>query len=178
MDTEDHTVVLTKWRPQYGALAIAAYCAFQSDNLLLAWRTSPFDYLGWIALLIWCLPIAFMALDPDPEFQLGRVEHALMGTALFVSLLGTMASMNALKYLGLAFSLVAVIRWIPAHFIWFVSAASWMPAFGYFAAKSIRLTAPTNIHVILTLRVIIALTAVLIVWQINRKQKKLRLQGA
>jgi hypothetical protein len=178
MDTEDNNVIVTKWRPQYGALAIAAYCAYQSENLLLAWRTSPFDHLSWIALLIWCLPIVFMALDPAPEFQLGRIEHSLMGAALFVSLLGTMTSLNALKYLGLAFSLMAIIRWIPAHIIWFMGAASWMPAFGYFAAKAITATAPTNLYLVLALRVAIALTAVLTVWQINRKQKKLTLQDA
>lgn len=175
MDNEAENVVVTKWRPQYGALAIAAYCAFQSDNLFLAWRTSPFDYLSWIALLIWILPIVFMAMDPDPEFQVGRIEHGLMGTALLVSLLGTMASLNALKYLGLAISLVAIIRWIPVHIVWFVGAASWMPAFGYFAAKAIKLTAPANVYTVLALRVVLALTTVLIVWQINRKQKKLRL---
>jgi len=178
MATEDKSVVKTKWRPQYGALAIAIYCAYQSDNLFLAWRTSPFDYLSWIPLLIWCLPVVFMAMDPDPEFQLGNVEHSLMGTALFVSLLGTMTTLNALKYLGLAFAIVAVIRWIPAHFVWFVSAASWMPAFGYFAGRALPLTSPANVYTILTLRVMIALIAVLIVWKINRKQKKLRLQNA
>jgi len=162
MPTGEDSRALTLWRPRLGALVVVAWCAVQSDGLLLAWRTSPFDYLGWVALLLWCLPLVSQCLRPDLEFEPGRIEYCLMGAALLVSLLGSMTSLNALKYLGLALAIVALHRWSPANILWFLGAAGWMPAFGYFAARSIPLAAPANLYLTLALRVVIALGAVIL----------------
>lgn len=147
-----------------------AYCVFQSDNLRKAWRDSPFDHLSWVALIIWFLPWAYLVLSRRPEFRLGNPEHGLLGGALLLSLLGTMASMNALKYIALAMAVVGAVRWRPIHFLWFAAAASWMPALGYILSRLITAQAPTNIQLILATRLLIAVVAVLFVWLSHRQK--------
>ena len=94
METEDGL----NRRPQSGAIAIAVYCAFQSSHLVAAWRHSPFDRWSWIALLIWLAPLGAVWTRTPAEFRLGRLNHWLLGLALLVSLLGTVTSMNAIKF--------------------------------------------------------------------------------
>jgi len=158
-------------RPQYGAVAIALYCAFRSDHLVVAWRHSPFDRLSWIALSVWLIPL-FQVWVTRPElFLLGRLNHWLLGGALLASLLGTMASMNAIKYLGLALAIVAMVRWRGAHAVWFVGAASWMPAFGYFVAKLVPAGPPANLWIVLAARVLVAAATVVCLWKLSPIRK-------
>lgn len=155
-----------KPRPPFGGLAIALYCAVRSEHLLAAWRHSPFDRLGWVALLLWLTPLVMAWRSTPRELRLGRVNFGLLGLSLLVSLLGTMASMNAIKYLGLAVAVVALIRWRRAHLVWFIGAASWMPAFGYFAAKIVG-SGATALWLVLLLRVAWAATSVFCLWKLS-----------
>ena len=41
---------------------VLAFCAWQSADLLTAWRHSPFDRLGWLALVLWLTPTLAGAL--------------------------------------------------------------------------------------------------------------------
>ena len=100
------------------------------------------------------------------------LEQGFLAGALLVSLLGTMASMNALKYIALALAVVGVVRWRPVHFVWFAAAASWMPALGYILSRLITIEAPTNLRIILAIRLTLAVVAVILVW-LSHRQKNL-----
>ena len=39
-------------------LAVPLFCAWQARDLINAWRHSPHDRLGWLALLVWLAPVA------------------------------------------------------------------------------------------------------------------------
>ena len=154
-------------RPPTGAVAIVLYCAFRSDHLIAAWQYSPFDRWSWIALLLWLLPVAFVwRLRPD-RFRLGRVNHALLVLALLISLVGTMASMNAVKYAGLAVAVVSLVRWSAAHFCWLPGAVAWMPGFGYLAAKVVPFDPPVSYGVVLAARLALAAATVFCVWKLS-----------
>lgn len=165
METEDGL----NRRPQSGAIAIAVYCAFQSSHLVAAWRHSPFDRWSWIALLIWLAPLGAVWTRTPAEFRLGRLNHWLLGLALLVSLLGTVTSMNAIKYVALAISVLGMIRWRWTHLVWFAGAAAWMPAFGYFAAGFIRTGPPVDLILMLALRVSVVTAVIFCLWKLRRK---------
>ena len=57
-------------------------------------------------------------------------------TALIISTVGIMGSINALQYVGFAMALTALLP-ISLNLIpWFLCAISWMPAFGWFASHN------------------------------------------
>ncbi|MEW6159417.1 MAG: hypothetical protein AB1813_18475 [Verrucomicrobiota bacterium] len=107
--------------------AILVYCAWQARDLLSAWRHSPFDAFGWVIFLIWLIPAAAGA------FAVTRTRfNLLMATAaLVLSFVGELGSLNFLKYWGLASALAAWGRFSWAHCLWWISAAAWMPFFGW-----------------------------------------------
>lgn len=116
--------------PRALPLAVAACSAWQSAELVRAWRDAPFDQLGWLSFLVWVLP-AVWALRHCPA----REDQGLLLTALALVLVvaGLLLDLNALRYLALALALGA---WVPAsvpHAVWLLGAVAWMPLFGWLA---------------------------------------------
>lgn len=112
-------------------LAILLYAAISSRALLQAWTFSPYDAFGWLAFIIWLIPVplflAFYHLSAGtPPYQ-----PPLLVLAISCNLLGMAASLNALNYLGLAFSLAAFLPLRPALALWLACSISWMPAFSW-----------------------------------------------
>lgn len=115
-------------RPEWGVLA---FCAWQSSNLVNAWRYSPFDRLEWLALGIWMAPaLAFAAglLTPGPA---GRRGAWLAWLALAACLAGILTDMHFLKHGALALACAAVTPPFRFEIVWLALAAAWMPALGW-----------------------------------------------
>lgn len=127
-------------------VAILLFCAYGCRDLLDAWRHSPFDCLGWIALAMWGLPPAVARWEAWEQGggENGGMATALLGGGLGLSLLGAMGSLNVLQHAGLALSLAGLLPWRRGHVLWLATAASWMPVAGwalgrYFAVEIVPL---------------------------------------
>ena len=117
--------------PSPVALAVCAYCAWQSRDLVGAWRNAPFDRLAWLVLAAWCAPIVWRRCRPRESGE----SSVLLALGVTCALLGTLGSINAIKYLGLALALAGLLPWAWAHIVWIASSAAWMPAFGWLVGR-------------------------------------------
>lgn len=114
---------MKKWAP---ALAILLYCLISSFPLFEAWWNSPFEKLSWIAFLVWIAPLTIQRAS-EPSF-------ILLAFAVGATLLGTIGSLNTLKYIGLGFSLASFAPRGWAFPIWLIAAITWMPLYGWLSA--------------------------------------------
>ena len=90
-------------KPFLTGAAVVLFCAVQCRWLLSAWVYSPFDHLGWVVFGMWLCPMAFGLFSSKPP----RPAEWLLITAAACSLAGAALDLNALRGLGLAFSLAA-----------------------------------------------------------------------
>ena len=108
------------------AIAILLYCSISAFPLFQAWWGSPFERLSGLAFLIWIAPLLMYRMqNPSLLFLIG---------ATLATLLGTLGSLNTLKYLGLAFAIASFAPKGWAFPFWLLSAIAWMPAFGWLSA--------------------------------------------
>jgi len=108
------------------ATAVCALTALGANNLINAWRHSPYDAWGWVALLIWFAPLLRRTVAPRPVL----LPWSYGGLAL--ALLGQLVEMNTLKYAGLATACAAFApmrHW--RGWFWWLTAAAWLPALGW-----------------------------------------------
>jgi hypothetical protein len=108
-------------------LAILAFCAWLSRDLLNAWQHSPHDKFGWLALLIWLLPLGW---------RLWRKENLaasvwFLGAAIITGAVGELSEFHFLGHAALAFSLAAWLPLSPWLAVWLATALSWMPVLGW-----------------------------------------------
>lgn len=108
-------------------ILILLYTAFNSLELLNAWANAPLDWLGWLPFVVWLLPLIIV----------GRKEaHSLfLWGAVIFSLLGNIASLNALRYLGFS---SAIAAWVPFSWgtcVWWACSVAWMPSFGWLGSR-------------------------------------------
>lgn len=127
--------------------AILALAAFQSRELLSAWRHSPFDRGGWIALFIWAAPAVWLYAT-DRAAGHGRI--AVIGTCLAGIALGAVSGLNALCYIGLAFGIAAMPGLSAVAAFWIATSIGWMPVFSW-AANSLPVAVVLALRVTLTL---------------------------
>lgn len=140
----------TGWRALLSPTGgVVVLCAWQAlPPLVNAWRHSPFDRLGWIAFLLWLIPVGAVFLRPRsaglrtgedaaaPASLPGRrpALRVLSWIALIIVVLAVVVDMNALRYVALALALGA---WMPRRawaWVWLVLALAWMPALGWLGA--------------------------------------------
>lgn len=112
------------------AWAVLAFAAWQSSELLNAWRHSPLDRFGWIAFLIWLAP-ALLSLRQPPLPSPHPAAPWFLAASLAASLVGILADFNTASYLGLACAVAALGGWSWPHALWFAAAICWMPAFSW-----------------------------------------------
>lgn len=109
-------------------LAVTAFAAWQSSGLIAGWRHAPLDRWGWLALLVWIAPLPGLA-------RTGAAGRSLwpFGLALGITVVGTLGSLNAACYAGLAIALAGWAGANPApwRWIWWASSLSWMPVLGW-----------------------------------------------
>lgn len=144
-------------------VAVVAYCLFEARSL--RWADTPAMHWGWLALLIWCVPIAYHMLHCI-RYKLPKgYSPLLLGLAVLTALLGSLSDLNALRHLSLAFGLAGLMPLCWPMLIWLPTAAAWMPAFGYFARyyplPLINLMEPT---------LAVIGTTTLLTWQLRRNR--------
>lgn len=119
-----------------GWMALAlGYCIWQSQNLLSAWQSSYYDRNGWIAILIWMIPVGLALLNPRHGRATPRTQAVFLMAALAITCLGQLGSMNVIRNAGLALALVGIAWRSPLHGFWLLAGLSWTPAFGWLASK-------------------------------------------
>lgn len=114
------------------AWAVLAFAAWQSSELLNAWRNSALDHLGWVAFLVWLTP-AFAQLGPLRTIHPcpPALTSTLIAASLAAALVGILADFNTASYVSLAFAVAALGGWSRFHPLWLASAIAWMPAFSW-----------------------------------------------
>lgn len=127
--------------------AILALAAVQSRELLSAWQHSPFDKFGWVALLVWGGPAAWLYATGRAG---GRGRLALLGICLGGIALGAVSGLNALCYIGLAFGVSALPGFSFGAVFWLATSIGWMPVFSW-AANSLPVPLVLALRVTLTL---------------------------
>jgi len=130
---------------------VAAFCAWHATaHLLQAWRHSPFERFGWVALMIWLIPVARMVCagaDTSRHFKLAIVSLAL-------SFIGVIGDLNVLIYCGLAGIMGSIAHVSGRAWLWLLLAVCWMPAFSLLFAR-LQLTP----HMVQLLRLVTATVA-------------------
>jgi hypothetical protein len=112
------------------AWATLAFAAVQSRDLLVAWRHSPLDQWGWVALAVWLVPsIAAAGFGLGPEWN--KTSFGAVAFAAPLMILGVIFELHALNYAALALCVFAAGRPPRVHWIWLAGALSWMPALSW-----------------------------------------------
>lgn len=149
---------------QERAAGIAAwlYALWQARALGQAWRDSPFDRLGSMAFLLWCVPVLIRAWQGLP------VRTVWFAVGVVLSLLGFVSELNAVKYAGLAVVTCGFLPPTRASWVQLAGSVSWMPALGW-VLSSLSLLLPNlgdlldPVHIVNGARLLIAALTVLIV---------------
>lgn len=121
-------------RSAWVAFAVVLYCLWQSRAILGAWRAAPLDRLGWVALILWLAPLAWL-WRAQLVRRAGDASLALLAVGLGLAFVGTLGEVNALRYAGLACALAGTTAWHCRRLPWLLAAVSWMPVFGYFLSR-------------------------------------------
>lgn len=108
------------------ALLTLLVTGIQSRELVDAWRYGPYDQWGFVVLGVWVVPVFF--LKP-------KLSEPLLIAALALCTLGTIISLNALKYLAFAVAVTALVSNPLVGTILILGSVAWMPAFGYFFSE-------------------------------------------
>jgi hypothetical protein len=117
-----------KRRAIFFAVFVLGFCAWQSRDLLVAWRHAPFDRADPVAFAIWLVPVAF-------AWAHGRINGLANSTWLLVaaaaSLLGAITDLHLLPQLALAFALASFLPANTSILPWLLAAVAWMPVLGW-----------------------------------------------
>lgn len=135
---------------------VAAFCAWHAADLLHAWGHSPYDRLGWLALVVWAVP-AGRAVGCGAKAAHG---FKLAIGSLVLALIGVLGDLNFLVYWGLAGSIGSLARVSLRGWLWLVLAVCWMPAFGWIGSQLHLPALPVNI-----LRLLVAFAAAAAGWR-------------
>lgn len=108
---------------------ILLFTAWNARSLIDAWDGTLYIQFARVAFMISLVPLmVFFVFRKSDE----RTNVPFLFFAIIASTVGMLGSMNAFKYLGFALALSGLTPLSMWNFLWFVSMASWMPAFGYF----------------------------------------------
>ena len=143
-------------------VAILTFCVWLSRDLLNAWHHSPHDQLGWLALVIWLAPLAVCLAQKKPA----ATNAYFLGAAILTGLIGELVEFHFLGHAALALALAA---WMPLNLrsaLWLMTAAAWMPAFGWALGHCPN-------WLVLTARLALALAGAFSLWPVPTAAKKL-----
>lgn len=108
-------------------LAVLAYTAFNSRELIKAWLFAPLDWMGWFPFIIWFVPLFFVWRKGCHPF--------FLWVAVGATALGNLASFNALRYAGFSAALAAWAPFTWGTVVWWTASIAWMPAFGWLGSR-------------------------------------------
>jgi len=140
-------------------LAVPLFCAWQARDLINAWRHSPHDRLGWLALLVWLAPVA-RRIAGKKRAELSA-SFILMGAAIGCGLAGELTELHFLGHVALALALAGWLKISFRSLAWLLTAVAWMPVFGWWLA-------PVSEALILPLRLALALAGAFCVWPVKK----------
>lgn len=106
-------------------LGICSYPLFDG------WISAPYDQLSLFAFLIWMVPLFLRRKWVDGAME-ESLQYMYMSFALLIYILGVISSLNALKYIALAFTLSLISHRYLVIFVMMITSVSWMPLFGWF----------------------------------------------
>lgn len=106
-------------------LGVTAFCAVRTTDLLTAWQHAPLDHLGWIALIVWTIPLVRRSESS------GAWKAASLIAALVLAVLATVTDLHVLGHVALACALASWRLWHWSTLLWLITAICWMPAFGW-----------------------------------------------
>jgi len=117
-------------------LAVLAYTTWNATGLVQAWQTAPLEKFSWIMLLVWTIPIVLTWCTFHSEKDREKLYTPFfLWSAIVLTFLGVITSLNALKYVGFACALAC---FVPKHWSsipWLISSISWMPAMGWIGSR-------------------------------------------
>ncbi len=118
-------------KPSAAGVAITVYAAWNARIVLGAWQHSPFDRCGFVAFILWIVPVACLFVARRLTERPTQASSAAFGIALLLSFAGVAMDLSVLEYAGLAIALAGFLPVQGATFVWLVCAAAWMPAAGW-----------------------------------------------
>ncbi|MEI7730734.1 MAG: hypothetical protein WCO56_14265 [Verrucomicrobiota bacterium] len=151
--------------------AVAAFCAWRASDLLLAWRHSPFDRLGWLAFILWLTPLLIAVFRSESNAGAERIPRPavwLTWLVLAISLLSVMLDIHLLGHLALAGAVWLLLPTFPNRLIWLGLSLCWMPLLGSLAQNA----TPSGV---LGLRIALAALAVFLGFKSTRAITKVTL---
>jgi len=119
---------LSKLRVEWGVLG---FCAWQAVDIVTAWRHSPFDSLGWLALGIWLAPTLASAFRSRAQGPLTRRSALLCWLALLTCLIGILTDMNFIRHVALALACAAITPAFRFWGFWLALSLAWMSSLGW-----------------------------------------------
>jgi len=118
--------------------AIFVYCILNMIPLSKAWFFAPMELYGWLAFLIWASPVAiYWILKVQRKLEPHPWNSVIYGLAIFFMLFGELTTLNALKYIGVAFAVFGLVPFYWGLFVWLVGAFCWMPVFGWIGSYTL-----------------------------------------
>lgn len=117
-------------------LLVVFYCIWNARGLLDVWmQTYVLDQSSLLLFLIWVLPVLYYWLFVRKSNDIPQqVQASWLLLAVLASLIGNLGELSTLEYLGLAFSLAAVIPKVFMKFVWILTSFFWMPGSDWIAS--------------------------------------------
>lgn len=110
---------------------VVGLCGWQAGDLTTAWRHSPFDALGWLALGIWLSPTLSSLFVSRAERPLAHWSSGLSWAGLLICLIGILTDMHFPEHCALALACAAVTPVGRGFALWLALSVAWMPALGW-----------------------------------------------
>ena len=116
-----------KQRLGEGSVLFVAICVVmlglgEARNLFVTWGAAPMEAMGWVAFVIWLLPL-FLLWRP------GHYDLPGLICGLGCLLWGVIDSSESLSHIGLAVALGGLLPFAIEKMAWLISGVGWMPAY-------------------------------------------------
>ena len=134
-------------------LAILAFAAWQSHDLINAWQHSPHDRFAWLALLVWLMPLVIQIVCGEKI----SASPFMMGAAIISGTLGELTELHFFGHIALALAFAAWFRISWRSLLWLAAAVAWMPVLGWWLANF-------SGSLVLVLRLALALVGIIFLW--------------
>lgn len=122
---------MRKGYPSWIELAVLGYCLIQARDLPSSWWTAPAVRWGWIAFIVWLLPVILYTATSIIQERTKETTSIFFISAIVASLVGTMGSLNILKHGGLALAFAGMLPFSWPVLLWLPASIAWMPGFGW-----------------------------------------------
>jgi hypothetical protein len=116
-------------------VVINLYTFLNSVNLIETWQTSPLDRFGWLAFIIWLIPIPAYYIYCLIYKSKIRINIPYLAFGLFLSFASLVTDFEFLSHAGMAFTLAGCIPFYTQNIFWLISALLWMPFFGQIGTR-------------------------------------------